>query len=444
MSKILLMGHKPPQLMGQAKIEASHYRTWQFLEPLLADGHQICLCANGTNSSHTALPKNWGKQLTCHVLPLNRQMGWIRQAQKIHDSFQPDCIVAVNFDCCLSATRLRTDKPIWMDIYGDHLTIMQVARYRAGSDRGIPTGIKLFQPVLKRGDRYSACGTPQAHALVGELGMAGRLNSRTFGYQFTYVILPGAPPTNQSYEPAANRGGVLRAQGVPPDSFVVLWCGGYNTWTDVETLFAGLEWAMQKNAKIHYVSVGANTYEAPDNVYLRFLRMIEQSPYRDHFHMLGWRPWTEVSDYYCESDAGLNIDALHYETIYGTRTRLVEMLAAGLPVITSLGCELSDLISNFGAGLTFESGDSQGMGRQILRLANDKELHSKMAKTAFSYASHDLSFANTTAPVRTWVREPQLAPDNTHTGGREKLHQLEYQARSIIRQVIWQVAGLDK
>ena len=41
MSKVLLIGYNPPQLIQGVKIEAAHYRTWQFLEPLIDDGHEI-------------------------------------------------------------------------------------------------------------------------------------------------------------------------------------------------------------------------------------------------------------------------------------------------------------------------------------------------------------------------------------------------------------------
>ena len=446
MARILLLGYNPPSFETYSKIEAAHYRTWQFLEPLLDDGHKICLCANDlspNNDFRPSLPEAWVKQLTYYAIPFRRRVGWVQQLQQIHDSFQPDCIVAVNFDCCLCATRLRTTKPIWMDIYGDPLTIIQVARYRAGSDRGIPTSIAFVRQVLQKGDSYSVCGTPQQHALVGELAMSGRLNSRTFGYEFAHVILPGASSVDNQIASSPERP-YLSLQGVSADSFVVLWCGGYNTWTDVETLFAGLEWAMSQNSTVHYVSVGANTYDAPDNVYTRFLSLIEQSKYRDRFHMLGWQPWKEVANYYRESDVGLNIDALHYETIYGTRTRRVEMIAAGLPVITSLGCELSDLLSNKGAGLTFKTGDWGELGQQILTLAADYNLCHRMANAALNYARNDLSFAVTTNPIRTWVQKPLLAPDKGLVNFQGQFRHLEYHTRSFVRKFIWQVAGLDR
>lgn len=445
MARVLLLGYTPPPLMGQAKVQAMHYRTWQFLEPLLDDGHIVCLCADqpDTPTLLPTLPAEWAKHLVYHQIPFRRQPGWVAKLQKIHDTFNPDCIVAVNFEPCLCATKLRTDKPIWMDIYGDYLTIIQAARYRAGSDRGISTSIGFVRRVLQKGDIFSACGTPQRHALVGELAMAGRLNSHTFGYEFTRVILPGARSTSNHRVKREARP-FLNAFGVTSEDFVVLWCGGYNTWTDVKTLFAGLELAMAQDPRVHFVSVGANSYEAPDNVYTQFLALIEKSPYRDRFHMAGWRPWTEIPDYYHESDVGLNIDALHYETIYGTRTRLVEMIAAGMPVITSLGCEISELLRDRGAGLAFAIGDWQDLGRHILTLSKNCLLRERMAKSAIDYANNDLSFAAATTPLRIWVRNPQVAPDKKPVTFKEKLGRLEYQTRSAARGIIWQIAGLDK
>lgn len=446
MSKILLVGYNPPQFEKNAKIEAAHYRTWQFLQPLLDDGHEILLCARVSPANQNyqpVIPPAWQAQLRYHPIALNQTSGWVGQLQNLHDAFDPDGIVAVNFDCCLSVTKLTTDRPIWMDIYGDYLTIMQVARYRAGSDRGIQTSIEFMRRVLKKGDAFSVCGTPQAHMLVGELAMAGRLNSTSFSYEFTNVVLPGAPPNENEENLEATTTSYLSDRSIPDDAFVVLWCGGYNAWTDVQTLYKGLEWAMQHRPEIHYVSVGANTYGGTQNVYEQLLGMIAKSPYRERFHMLGWRPWAEVAGYYRESNVGFNIDGLHYETIFGTRTRLVEMLGAGLPVITSLGCELSDLIGKYGAGLTFESGDWQGMGEQILALANDKMLYERMVETATDYAANTLSFANTTASVRAWVKEPTLAPDHSANISHPWSERLEFKMRSIVRQLVWQIRGYE-
>jgi glycosyltransferase involved in cell wall biosynthesis len=444
MSRVLLIGYNPPEIERHGKIEAANYRTWQFLQPLLADGNEVCLCADTPNVERatTCSLENAASQLIYQPICFQR-CGWTGKLQDAHDNFEPDCIVAVNFAPCLYATKLHTDKPIWMDIYGDYITIIQVAGFRAGSNRGLATSLAFVKQVIETGDAFSTCSRAQMHMLVGELAMAGRLNWRTLGYQFVQTVLPGAPAIEvETVEKKSRK--ILLQHGVDNQDFIALWCGGYNTWTDIETLFRALDWAMAHDPKIHFVSIGANTYEAPDNVYVRFQRSIDRSQYRERFHMLGWRPWKEIGDYYRESDIGLNIDAMHYETIYGTRTRLVEMAAWGLPSITSLGCELSYLLGDRGAAMTFQIGDWHTLGEHLVTLARERDKIIALAKAALNYARNDLTFLVTTYPIRSWVRNPHGAPDRVALPFREQGRTLEYAGRTALRKVIWRIAGLYK
>jgi glycosyltransferase involved in cell wall biosynthesis len=331
-----------------------------------------------------------------------------------------------------------------MDIYGDYLTIIQASRYRGQTNRGISTAIAFMHRVLQKGDVFSVCSTTQSHALVGELAMAGRLNFRTFGYQFTRIILPGSPPAIDMKNGNGQRVLMRRRLGLSDDTFLVLWCGGYNTWTDIKTLFSGLIWAIEREPKVHFLSIGASTYNSPNNVYAQFLKLIEQSHYRDHFHMLGWRPWEEINDFYFGSDVGINIDALHYETIYGTRTRLVEMISAGLPVITTLGTELSSMLGEGKIAYTFEIGDSVELGKNILKLARNPEIRQQMSSNAYSFAQNDLSFSNTTIPVREWIQSPYPAPDKGEMNFRNRLHNVEYLGRTLLRQAVWDMFGQER
>jgi glycosyltransferase involved in cell wall biosynthesis len=445
MSRIFLVGQNPPPLLKRAKIEAANYRTWQFLQPLLDDGHQVCLCSDNPDEfqSLNSVPKEWSRKVAVQLIPFGRR-GWRRIFQEAHDAFSPDCVVAIDFYHCLYATRLKTSVPLWMDIYGDLLTIVQAACYRAQSNRGIPTSIAYLRQVLQSGDVFSVCSTPQKHALVGELAMTGRLNHQTFGYDFVRAVLPGSPPPGSDRLRHNEGRPLLSRSGAAADDFVVLWCGGYNTWTDVETLFAGLEWAMAREPRIRFVSVGGSTYCAGDDVYNRFLEKIEKSSFRDRFCMLGWRPWAEIAVYYAESDLGLNIDSIHYETIYGTRTRLVEMLAAGLPTLTTLGTELSHILQENGSTLGFEPGDWRQLGEAIISLSKDPATLQTMSQSALTTANGLLSFSNTTFPLHQWVHNPRHAPDRVKRGAKEKIHDLDCQGHALVRQVLWEVAGLDK
>ncbi len=444
MARIQIISCHPASLMGGRRIEAAHYRAEQFLEPLLQDGHQILLCAGARDEEPSNSPII-GKQngsLEYEYIPYGRR-GWVGSLQKSHDRFKPDCVIAVNYSHCLYATRLATDRPIWMDIYGDMITIQQAYCYRVGENRGMPTTVRFMREILGRGDIFSVCGEPQRHMLVGELAMVGRLNHRTFGYEFTRVVLPGSPQLPAEDESRRKRRSHSKL-GLAADDFVVLWCGGYNTWTDVDTLFQALEWAMASDPKLHYVSVGASTYGAAENVYTRLLTHIDGSRFRDRYHMQGWQPWQGIPAYYRESHVGLNIDAMHYETVYGTRTRLVEMIAAGLPVITTAGTQLSFLLNDCGAGLLFDVGDWRQLARHLLKLAGDEDFRQTMARAAWQCARTRFSFKETTAPLRSWANSPCFAPDRPALTTSNRLQETRNRLRALLRGFIWQLTGADK
>jgi glycosyltransferase involved in cell wall biosynthesis len=439
--------------MGNVKIEAAHYRTWQFVEPLVTDGHDILLCAGTRDEAIDRVPDKTGYRF----VPVRfgaKDSNWTREMQKAHDSFKPDCVIAVNFSHCLYATKLCTDKPFWMDIYGDMLTIQQATMYRAKSNRGLRTTIAFMRDTLQKGDVFSGCSEPQKHMLVGELAMAGRLDRNTFGYELVHVIPPGASLKStednasqaQTSKNKTRQRALLSKLGAELNEkdFVVLWCGGYNTWTDTRLLFDALELAMAHAPHLHFVSVGANTYDAPDNVYAQLLERVSQSPYKDRYHMLGWRPWTEMAQFYNESDVGVNLDAMHYETIYGTRTRLVEMMSAGLPVVSSEGTEIiKDIVKNE-AGLVFPSGDAKHFGECLVRIATNTSLRNHMAERALRLATGKLSFNVTLDLVRAWVQNPQHAPDHIQANKDRFLKRVEFRMRSVVRHADWVFRNVDR
>lgn len=437
MRKILVIGYELPSMAVDA-IEARSYRTWQFVEPLLADGHQVCLIVS-REFNELNLAHRWGSALGYHHVNL-QTLGWLKRVRRLHDQFNPDGILAVTFNSCLRATRLSTNRPIWMDIYGDRLAESQVTEHTRNSNRGHRNMFRFLRMVLEGGDVYSTCSTPQKNALVGQLGMMSRLSRHTLGYEFVHPILPGVPADIGNI----GNGISLRGDSVPRDAFIVLWCGSYNVWTDVEALFHGLCKAMSRDPRIVFVSVGGAAKIAQNDAYERFLSMIQASPHHQRFHMLGWRPAREVPGYYSQADAGINLDAFHYETLLGTRTRLVEMMRYGLPVITSLGCELSTIIRDQALGLTFPIGDADALCNNILEMAANSVARKKLADKAKSYVLDQLSFARTTEPFRRWAQDPYHAPDRLQGRMRCDSTQIEYFLRSILRQMLWRLWALER
>jgi glycosyltransferase involved in cell wall biosynthesis len=437
MSRVLAIGWELPARAPGLRMEAANYRTWQLVESLRLDGHEVCLVAGRIGAEFPVGPLDTVVEHRLTYVPMRfSEPFWARGLQRTHDEFRPDCTLGITFAGALRATRLRTEQPRWFDIYGDHTAEMQAAAHLRESERGIATELHFFRQLLKVGDAFSVCSGAQRHALIGQLSMVGRLNAATFGYELVHVIQPGAAAIDEAPPPGALRGPV-----VDPRAKVILWVGGFNNWTDVDTLHRGLTLAMAAEPSLHFVAVGGQLPGC--DAYTRFAGLVAASPFRDRFHLLGWQPVAAVPSYYVDADLAITLDAACYEAELGTRTRLLEMMQHGLPIVTTLACELSQIIETEGLGLTFAIGDWRAMGQHILALTTDDARRRTMGERARACAATTLCFANASAPLRRWVCTPRLAPDRCRDRS-SRVYSLEHSTRAMVRQMIWAVAGLDK
>jgi glycosyltransferase involved in cell wall biosynthesis len=200
--------------------------------------------------------------------------------------------------------------------------------------------------------------------------------------------------------------------GFADDDFIVLWTGGYNTWTDIDTLFNGLVSAMEKNPKIKFVSTGGEIPEQDLKTYPRFLSMIEQSRFKDNFIMKGWIAGEDVPNYYFESDIGINIDKDIYEVRFGSKNRILDWMRAGLCVLSSNVCELTEIIEQEKIGYTFKPGDQGGLAAKILYLALHKDEVKTTGSNGKKFGTNEFSFNKTTRQLQAWVQNPSFAPDH--------------------------------
>ena len=430
MAKVFIVGYSIPKYSPRG-FSAVNYRTWQFVKPLLSDGHTVRLCAvcNGNFDPIKVSEQN----LQCYFLNIKKN-SWCSRLQKIYNEFDGDCIVGVGSGACFIASFLKNDKPIWMDIYGDPVMENQIRLYSIGDNRGLFSVIGMENAILRKGDVFSGLSNPQKYAVIGKLGMMGRLNRESMGYEFVHTIFPGME--NEAGSDTANeKEKILRCKLVEKDDFIVLWCGGYNAWADVEILFKGLEYAMERNPKIKFVSIGVGAIVDPHS-YPRFLANIKNSKHKEKFVMCGWLPSHEdVFKYYRESDIGISTDKNCYETLIGSRTRFVEMLTYGLPVITTAGCELGYILENEGVCRTVPTGDFASLGKLILKLAERNLLKDNLAKK-YQNLIQKFSFETTISPLRKWILSPLYAPDKR----MRKLLKLKEKLRWLVRRLMIKTA----
>jgi GT2 family glycosyltransferase/glycosyltransferase involved in cell wall biosynthesis len=410
MTKLLVLGLCPLPFENMNKNYGPGIRTWQFIQPLLKADVQVLLVANripGVYPSNVQpevhIPVDGFQYIQMSDTTFKNR----HRIQEIHDTFKPDAILAATIFSSEPLTTLNSSVPIWIDLFGHVLAEAQAKAFRYNDDTFLNHFWKHEVQALELGDVFSTVSHHQLSATIGELGLSGRLNSATTGYDFCRVI-----PCAMDPSPLQHTSRVFRNNPVPEEAFVVLWSGGFNTWTDTETLVTGLEAAMAKNPDIWFVSTGGQIDGHDEKTYPAFRKRIAASPYASRFVLRGWVPKKDVPNYYFEADIGINIDRFMYEGFFGSKNRIMDWMRAGLPALTSALCELSFDLPRKGLGYNFPLNDSKALTDKLLYLSHHRDEVRETGQRALAYGSSELSFSVTIEPFQTWLRNPTKSPDN--------------------------------
>ena len=460
MKRILIIGNSPLPNENTKSRPAAGLRTYQFLKPLLKKGGlSIAGSANAFGSEKRptykvqlvtiAMPECYGsgsggqklkrKQIThsdgfSHFFISKDDPGLVGEIQKIHDEFQPEAIISVNTFPSYIASQLESRASFWADLNGWVMAEGQAQAGKLETNDYLPHYWKMEQSILKRADKFSTVSVTQKFCVTGELASIGRLNSESFGYNFVEAIANGTEwfDGEKDVEAAGTaemeKAGVKNAENlaaldnIPKDAFVLLWMGGYNTWVDETTLYKGVAEAMEKCEKLYFVSTGGGIKGLDNKTFVKFQQMINQSPFKDRFVFLGWVDTCDIPYIYKRADVGLNVDRKCMETLTGARNRINEMMKFGLPVITTLGSEISYEVERVEAGIGVPSGRHELLGAAICKMygqwngigkKNDisPDALSTYSQNGQTYIKKECNYDKLVRPLLKWLENPRPALD---------------------------------
>jgi len=410
MTKILVLGYGPLPFEEGERHFAPGIRTWQLAQPLIKDSHEVCCVCARMPSPQVDRGEAERREATEGMTYYSLRRDVIHQGKRINEifmEFNPDCIVGVTHYPAYLASMFPAKKPLWADLFGHAMAEAQMKASLFDNNFHLQYSWNQESPTLKRADKFSVLSEYQKYATIGELGALGRLNKKTVDYEFCHKI-----PCSFYERNAPTNNKPLKGELVEKDDFVVLWAGGYNTWADTVTLIKGLEYAMSKNKKIKFVSLGGSIAGHDERTYPAFRKMVEGSAFKERFILLGFRPAQEVPSYLKEADIAVSIDKKSYECTFGSRNRLLEWLFEGVLVLTTRLCELSRIIESEKLGFTVEPGNPESLGQTILNITESKEEAEKRRERGRKYARKHFSFESTTRPLREWCKNPSKAPDH--------------------------------
>lgn len=413
--KILLLGQgplPPEQTAGQAgRLSAPSIRAWHFARALQEEGHDLSLVSLKAGSGDFSTPRELAPNLQLYSIGEAAVTGQAALS-RLEKEFQPDAAVAVSaWPSYLGALYLDKTLPFWADLFGSPLAEGQAKAFQAGDDALLEPFARFERVVLRRADAVSTVSPYQEHATVGAMATHGRLNHFTDGFRLAFNIPATLDPTRL---PAAGEP-VLRGKIVPNEAFVVLWSGGFNTWTDIDTLYKGVAEAMQSNPRLHFVATGGALPPHDSQTFPRFQKMASDSEFKDRFHLLGWVPYEGLHNYYLESDLGLILDRWSYEGILGSRTRLLDWLLYGLPAVVTETAYLTEELVHEGLAFGFPHGSVVDLAARLQELAGDPDRLTGAATRGKIFVAERYSYGVACSPLLKWAANPRQAPDAGQT-----------------------------
>ena len=411
--RILLLGISPLPFERARNHGAPGLRTWQFCQPLLADGHRVCLVTFGEAAGGELPAGCEGLSRVCLAPGDFMDPG---RLGRVLERLVPDALVAASsYQCTRAATVMgqqRPDLPLWVDLPGDMMAEAQLRAAAAASEQTtqIPDYVADYRsvllPALQRGDHFSAVSARQRLCLLGQLGLAGRLGPDTLGQELVSVI----PASAEAPSEAAR---VHPPPGLPGEGrFVVISSGSYNTWMDIDTLFEGLGRAMSRDSRIHFVSAGGAVPGHCEAGLARFQQLVRGSRLGHRFHLLGWLWPEQLRGLMARADLAVNLDRPCPEAELGSRNRVLDWLRHGLCCLTTPCSELTEELTREGLALAVPPGDPEALARLLCEHAGARrgEL-APMGQAARRHVLQRYHPHRTTVPLRQWASSPARAGD---------------------------------
>ncbi len=123
-----------------------------------------------------------------------------------------------------------------------------------------------------------------------------------------------------------------------------------------------------------------------------------------------WVAYSERSQWLLASDCGVSTHFDHAETRYAFRTRMLDYLWCGLPIICTAGDRFAQLVAERELGWVVPAEDVDALAQAVLEMAADPNRR-RVISERVSQVAQDMTWERVSAPLRRFLTNPALAAD---------------------------------
>lgn len=277
----------------------------------------------------------------------------------------------------------RSTKVIVADVYDPmHLEQLEQARElgRESWVKQVADATAVLNEQFERGDYFLCASERQRHFYLGQLAGLGRVTPATYDGDPDLRRLIDVVPFGLPADPPRHERSVLKGviPGIEADHKVLLWSGGLYNWFDPITLIEAMGLLSQRRQGVHLYFQGTK-HPHPGVPEMEIVSRSRETA--RHLGLLNtvvhfndsWVDYADRQNYLTEADAGVSTHFAHVETTFSFRTRILDYLWAGLPMVLTRGDHFAELVENERLGVVVDASDVGALADALERILFDDE-----------------------------------------------------------------------
>ncbi|PRY68901.1 hypothetical protein B0I08_103106 [Glaciihabitans tibetensis] len=316
---------------------------------------------------------------------------------------------------------LRTTKKILVvDIYDPmHLEQLEQARELPAAvwEKQVSDATGVLNEQLARGDFFLCASERQRHFYLGQLAALGRINPANYAADPDLTDLISVVPFGFDATAPAHKKAVLKGvrPGIGADDKVLLWSGGLYNWFDPKTLIRAVAELAERRPEVKLFFQGTKhphpgvpemQIVADSRALARELGTLDNSVFFND----SWVDYSERENYLMEADAGVSTHFSHIETTFSFRTRILDYLWAGLPMVITEGDHFAELVARESLGIAVEAGNVAGLTAALEKILFDEDFI-RQSRENIARVREQYRWDNVLEPLVTFVASPHSAAD---------------------------------
>lgn len=293
------------------------------------------------------------------------------------------------------ARELReSPRPVAVDIYDPtHLENLEMGGPPGpGTDLAVARQVGVLNAAMRRGDFFTCASERQRDFWLGALAALGRVNPYTYDGDPLLERLVSVVPYGLPDDPPRRGGPGLKGvlPGIGHSDKVVLWGGGVYNWLDPSSVVRAVDRLRHRVPDVRLVFLGMR-HPNPAVPEMRAAGELQALSARlgltgTHvFFNPGWVPYERRADFLLDADVAVSAHWDHLETRYSFRSRVLDCLWAGLPMVLTGGDVLAAEVAAAGLGVAVPAGDDRALEEALHRLLISPPEPSGFARVAGRY-----------------------------------------------------------